>query len=64
MGERHQGYGAHPALYQAVASVLVDVMRELLEGDWTDELERSWTAGLAAVIRVMLHGQHAASMAA
>lgn len=53
MGERHQGYGAEPAHYGAVASTLIDVMKEFAGVAWTDQIEQAWTHALNTVAKVM-----------
>lgn len=53
MGERHQGFGAEPAHYGAVASTLIDVMKEFAGAAWTDQIEQAWTHALNTVAKVM-----------
>jgi methyl-accepting chemotaxis protein len=54
MGERHQGYGAEPEHYGAVASTLIDVMKELAGPVWTDQIEQAWTQALNTIAKVMI----------
>ena len=54
MGERHQGYGAEPEHYGAVASTLIGVMKELAGMAWTDRIEQAWTQALNTVAKVMI----------
>ena len=41
LGEKHQAYGAEPAHYEAVATTLLDVMKEMAGDLWTDEVARA-----------------------
>ena len=54
MGERHQKYGALPEYYEAVKFTLLDVMRELADDAWTDEVDSAWKAALDLVSSVMI----------
>lgn len=53
MGERHQGYSALPEHYHAVASTLIDVMKEFAGSAWTDQMEQAWTQALNTIAKVM-----------
>lgn len=54
LGIRHQQYGAEPAHYEAVGSVLVDVMQDLAGDAWNNEFEQAWTHALQVISKVML----------
>ncbi len=54
LGKRHQGYGAEPEYYQAVAVTLLDVMREFAGNTWTDEVHSAWSNALNSVASIML----------
>jgi len=54
MGERHQGYGALPEHYPAVASTLIDVMKDMAGDAWNDTIESAWTQALNVIAKVML----------
>jgi len=53
LGERHQGYGALPDHYPAVASTLIDVMKELAGSAWNETIESAWTQALNVIAKVM-----------
>jgi len=53
LGERHQGYGALPEHYPAVASTLIDVMKELAGNAWNETIESAWTQALNVIAKVM-----------
>ena len=53
MGKRHQGYGALPDHYPAVATTLLDVMAELAGDLWTPDLRKVWEKALNVVAEVM-----------
>ena len=53
LGARHQGYGALPEHYAAVASTLIDVMKELAGSAWNDTIESAWTEALNVIAKVM-----------
>ncbi|MDH5446346.1 MAG: globin domain-containing protein, partial [Gammaproteobacteria bacterium] len=54
LGARHQQYGAEPAHYDAVASVLIDVMKDMAGDAWNSEIEQAWTHALSVIAKVML----------
>ena len=54
LGAKHQGYGAAPAHYEAVAGTLLDVMAEFAGNAWTDEVQKAWSDALNAVANIML----------
>lgn len=56
MGARHQGYGAVSGHYQAVASTLLDVMKDVAGPLWTPQVAQAWTDALDAVAKKMLDG--------
>jgi len=53
LGERHHGYGALPEHYPAVASTLIDVMKELAGSAWNETIESAWTQALNVIAKVM-----------
>ncbi len=54
LGAKHQGYGARPEYYPAVASTLLDVMQELAGDLWTPEVGSAWSAALNTVAEIMI----------
>ncbi|PLW83950.1 methyl-accepting chemotaxis protein [Kineobactrum sediminis] len=54
LGERHQGYGAEPAHYDAVSSTLLSVMAETAGDDWNTIYEQAWRSALTVISDVML----------
>lgn len=56
LGSKHQGYGAVPAHYQAVASTLIGVMHEMAGDAWTDQIQAAWEHALTTIADVMLTG--------
>jgi methyl-accepting chemotaxis protein len=64
MGQRHKEYGVVDEQYGAVATTLISVMSELLEEEWTEELEVIWTDALTAVAEIMLSGCKKPALAA
>jgi len=53
LGERHVGYGALPEHYPAVASTLIDVMKELVGDAWNETIESAWAEALNVIAKVM-----------
>ena len=54
MGARHQGYGAEPEHYTAVAETLLDVMAEAAGRTWTRPVARAWREALNLIAETML----------
>ncbi|WP_198264852.1 methyl-accepting chemotaxis protein [sulfur-oxidizing endosymbiont of Gigantopelta aegis] len=54
MGQKHQGYGALPEHYPAVAETLLEVMAEYAGDIWTAEVAQAWTDALNLVAEKML----------
>ena len=54
LGATHQGYGAEPGHYGAVASTLLDVMADLAGDLWTDEVHQAWSDALELIAKTML----------
>lgn len=54
LGQRHQKYGVEPAHYQAVATTLLDVMREFAGSAWTQQVHDAWTHALNVIAKVMI----------
>jgi len=54
LGARHQGYGVEPAHYEAVGTVLVEVMKDMAGEAWNSEIEQAWTHALQVISKVML----------
>lgn len=54
LGESHQRYGAEPAHYQAVATTLLDVMKEFAGSAWTKQVEMAWQNALNQIAEIML----------
>ncbi|WP_269471118.1 methyl-accepting chemotaxis protein [Sulfuriflexus mobilis] len=55
MGARHEGYGAEPDHYTAVADTLLDVMAEFAGELWTTEVKNAWHTALTTVATTMLN---------
>ncbi|MCW8932555.1 MAG: globin domain-containing protein, partial [Gammaproteobacteria bacterium] len=54
MGEKHQGYGALPEHYPAVAETLLEVMSEYAGELWTTEVAQAWADALNLVAEKMI----------
>lgn len=54
LGAKHQGYGARPEHYGAVAEVLLKVMKQHAGRAWTKEVESAWAHALEVIANVML----------
>ena len=55
LGERHEKYGAIEAHYGAVATTLMDVMKEFAGRAWTKEVHEAWSHALGTIAEVMLN---------
>lgn len=42
--KNHQSYGAQPYMYENLLTATRDIVRSLVAGSWTDELEGAWKA--------------------
>lgn len=58
LGKKHQAYGALDAHYDAVASTLLDVLKEFAGNSWTPEHYSAWHDALSTVKNTMLSGYH------
>ena len=56
MGERHIGYGAQPAHYDAVRDTMIDTIGSFLSDDWTPDHDVAWRKALQFVCDTMLDG--------
>jgi methyl-accepting chemotaxis protein len=56
LGARHVGYGAQPAHYPVVGSVLIASMAEIAGAAWRPEYERAWASAFDAIAGAMLDG--------
>ena len=56
LGQRHVGYGAKPAHYDAVAETLLAVLQEFAGKAWTTSVHRAWKEALGTIKTVMLEG--------
>lgn len=56
LGAKHQAYGAVAEHYDAVAGVLLSVMKEMAGDLWTAETSSAWMAALTDVKEIMLSG--------
>ncbi len=56
MGRRHQGYGALPEHYPAVARALIASMRELAGEQWRSEMGEAWERALIQIAQTLLSG--------
>jgi len=54
LGKRHQSYGAVPEHYNAVATILIGVMRDLAGDAWTEKIQSAWEYALNTIAEVML----------
>ena len=54
LGSKHQGYGAEPEHYQAVASTLINEMQKIAGDAWTDKIASAWEQALTTIAEVML----------
>ncbi len=54
LGARHEKYGAVEAHYEAVATTLMDVMKEFAGRGWTQEVQDAWSHALGTIAQVML----------
>ena len=55
LGARHEGYGALPAHYPVVGSVLLDTLGQALGDDFTPEARAAWTKTYGAIAGAMLN---------
>jgi len=56
LGAKHQGYGAAPEHYQAVAATLIGVMKDMAGDAWTINIQSAWQHALNTIAEVMLGG--------
>ncbi|MFT4082638.1 MAG: globin domain-containing protein [Nocardioides sp.] len=56
LGAKHAGYGATPAMYDAVAECMVAAMAERAGAQWTPAMSAAWSEALGAVSGLMLAG--------
>ena len=63
LGARHVGYGAEPAHYPVVGTVLIASMADVAGSAWRPEYERAWAAAFDIVAGAMLEGASSASLA-
>ncbi|WP_455203262.1 methyl-accepting chemotaxis protein [Kaarinaea lacus] len=54
LGSKHKLYGALPEHYAAVASVLLDVMKEFTGAVWTQKVHDAWSGALETIAATML----------
>jgi chemotaxis signal transduction protein/hemoglobin-like flavoprotein len=54
LGRRHVAYGAEPAHYEAVGTVLIETLGEIAGDLWTDELRDAWSDAVTLVATVMI----------
>lgn len=54
LGERHQNYGALPEHYSAVATTLIDVMKEIAGAEWNSTIEQAWRDALKLISDTMI----------
>lgn len=55
LGKRHKNYGALPEHYAAVASTLLDVLKEFTGDMWTQKIQYAWSDALETVAATMLN---------
>jgi methyl-accepting chemotaxis protein len=61
LGQKHVGYGAKPAHYDAVAKTLLEVLKEFAGPAWTTQTKKAWSDALGAVKSIMLEGARKSS---
>lgn len=54
LGEKHVAYGAQPAHYDAVGSVLLESLAYIAGDAWTPEAEQAWTDAYAVISKTMI----------
>lgn len=64
LGRRHVAYGAEPAHYEAVGTVLVETLGEIAGDVWTDELRDAWSDAVSLVATVMIDAASQVEVAA
>lgn len=64
LGERHAGYGAGTAHYDAVGTALLQTLREELGADFDAELEAAWSAAYGFMAARMIAASCGARSAA
>ncbi len=64
LGERHAGYGARPAHYDAVGAVLLQTLRGHFGRAFDGDLEEAWAAAYAFMAERMIAASSGASRAA
>ncbi len=57
LGRAHVDWKVTTEMYTAVCACLVEALSTMSNSNWSDELERVWTAQLAWISKHM-HGQH------
>jgi len=53
LGERHTGYGVTPIMYDWVGDALIATLAESAGRDWTQEMNKQWTAAFGAIASMM-----------
>ena len=53
LGKRHKGYGAEESHYKAVATTMLDVLKEAAGDQWTNEVHQAWSDALQAISTTM-----------
>ena len=61
LGQRHWGYGVLPSHYYAVASTLLDTIREVLGEHGTEAVLEAWSEGIDAICQVMMSAERPSS---
>jgi len=56
LGTRHIKYGALPVHYPAVGATLLQAFANILQDDWTSEVEWAWANAYSIVAQIMLEG--------
>jgi chemotaxis signal transduction protein/hemoglobin-like flavoprotein len=59
LGERHVGYGAEPAHYDAVGAVLLECIAEIAGDAWSAEAEQAWAQAYGVASNVMIEAAEA-----
>lgn len=54
LGEKHIQYGANPEHYEAVVATLLDVMKDVADDEWSEEIENMWQQALNNVATTMI----------
>jgi hemoglobin-like flavoprotein len=54
LGQKHEGYGVTPEMYNWVGEALLVTIAKVAGNDWNKELETAWTDAYSAIVSMML----------